>query len=100
MKEPQRGAEGAKSPNQHDSNMSPESPKSGIFQLCDRIRETGFAIHRYLRHGHAEKIYHNALVHRLRKAGIQANAAVPLMVFDEDGTQLGEFRADVITAKI
>ena len=96
MKEPQRGAQGAKQPNQHDSNMSPESPKSEIFQLCDRVRETGFAIHRYLRHGHAEKIYRNALVHRLRKQGIQAESEIPLTVFDEDGTVLGEFRADVI----
>jgi hypothetical protein len=23
-----------------------------IFQLCDRVRETAFALHRYLRHGH------------------------------------------------
>jgi len=28
-----------------------------IMQLCDVIRETGFAIHRYHRNGHLEKIY-------------------------------------------
>ena len=27
-----------------------------IMQLCDVIRETGFAIHRYHRNGHLEKI--------------------------------------------
>jgi GxxExxY protein len=40
---------------------------SNINQLCDIIRETSFAIHRYLRNGHLEKVYENALVHRLRK---------------------------------
>ena len=27
------------------------------FVLCDQIRETSFALHRYLRHGHLEKVY-------------------------------------------
>lgn len=36
----------------------------GIMELCDTVRETGFAIHRYLRHGHLEKVYENALAHR------------------------------------
>jgi hypothetical protein len=36
-----------------------------IFKLCDLVRETGFAIHRYHRNGHLEKIYQNALVHRV-----------------------------------
>lgn len=27
-----------------------------INQLCDVVRETSFAIHRYHRHGHVEKI--------------------------------------------
>jgi len=26
-----------------------------IMKLCDRIRETGYAIHRYHKHGHLEK---------------------------------------------
>jgi hypothetical protein len=34
-----------------------------INRLCDVIRETSFAIHRYLRGGHLEKIYENALAH-------------------------------------
>ena len=42
-----------------------------INQLCDLVRETSFAIHRYHRHGHVEKIYENALAHRLRKQGVQ-----------------------------
>jgi hypothetical protein len=40
-----------------------------IMKLCDVVRETGFAIHRYHKHGHLEKVYENALAHRLRKLG-------------------------------
>jgi hypothetical protein len=41
-----------------------------IMKLCDVVRETGFAIHRYHKHGHLEKVYENALAHRLRKLGL------------------------------
>ncbi len=40
-----------------------------INELCDVIRETSYAIHLYHGHGHFEKVYENALVNRLRKAG-------------------------------
>jgi len=64
-------------------------------ELCDIVRETSFAIHKYHRHGHLEKIYENALVHRLRKQGIKVEQQYPLAVYDEDGTELGEFFADL-----
>ncbi len=41
-----------------------------LCELCDQIRETSFSLHRYLRHGHLEKVYENGLAHRLRKAGL------------------------------
>ena len=66
-----------------------------IIQLCDIIRETSFEIHRYLRHGHVEKIYENALVNRLTKKGIKVEKQYPLSVYDEDGTLLGDFYADL-----
>jgi GxxExxY protein len=66
-----------------------------INQLCDLVRETSFAIHCYHRHGHLEKIYENALAHRLRKHGIDVIQQHPLSVYDEDGTLLGEFSADL-----
>src|SRR6185295_18193851 len=69
---------------------------SDVFRLCDVIRETGFAIHHFHRHGHVEKIYENALVNRLRKQGLQVKQQHPLNVFDEDGTPLGEFFADLL----
>lgn len=63
--------------------------------LCDLVRETSFAIHRYHRHGHLEKIYENALVHRLRKQGMMVEQQHPLRVLDEDGTPLGDYAADL-----
>ena len=41
-----------------------------IMKLCDEIRETSFAIHKYLRNGHFEKVYENAITYRLRKRGV------------------------------
>lgn len=66
-----------------------------INQLCDVVRETSFALHKYHRHGHAEKIYENGLVNRLRKQGLKALQQHPLHAYDEDGTLLGEFFADL-----
>jgi GxxExxY protein len=71
-------------------------PQTEIFQLCDKIRETSFALQRYLRHGHVEKVYENGLAHRLRKAGVQVEQQHALQVLDEDGTVLGDFFADLI----
>ena len=67
-----------------------------INRLCDAVRETAFAIHRYHRHGHVEKVYENALVHRLRNQGLYIQQQCPLAVYDEDGTVLGEFFADLV----
>jgi len=70
-----------------------------IFQLCDWVRETAFALHRYLRHGHLEKVYENGLAHRLRKLGIQMEQQLALQVLDEDGTVLGDYFADLLVDK-
>jgi GxxExxY protein len=69
--------------------------KDDIFELCDVIRETSFALHRYLRHGHLEKVYENGLAHRLQKAKMKVEQQYPLKVYDEDGTVLGEYFADL-----
>ena len=64
-------------------------------ELCDLIRETSFSIHKYHRHGHLEKIYENALAHRLRNLGLKVAQQHGLAVYDEDGTVLGEYAADL-----
>jgi GxxExxY protein len=66
-----------------------------ILALCDVVRETAFAIHRYHRHGHLEKVYENALAHRLRKLGWEVKQQHPLKVYDEDGTLIGDYNADL-----
>ena len=66
-----------------------------INSLCDIVRETSFDIHCFLRHGHLEKIYENSLVHRLIKRGLDVKQQYPLRVFDQDGTPLGDYFADL-----
>ncbi|MFA5263611.1 MAG: GxxExxY protein [Opitutaceae bacterium] len=66
-----------------------------INQLCDLVRQTSFDIHRYHRYGHMEKVYENALAHRLRLANVDVRQQHPLSVLDEDGTILGEYFADL-----
>ncbi len=66
-----------------------------IMKLCDAVRETAYAIHLYHGHGHLEKVYENALAHRLRKAGILVEPQKPLTVYDEDGTVIGDYFADL-----
>ena len=67
-----------------------------INELCDLVRNTAYSVHVYHAHGHLEKIYENALAHRLRKIGLTVAQQSPLKVFDEDGTILGEYHADLI----
>ncbi|WP_419189486.1 GxxExxY protein [Stieleria marina] len=41
-------------------------------------------------------MYENGLAHRLRKRGLDVELQQLITVFDEDGTSLGEYRADLI----
>jgi GxxExxY protein len=66
-----------------------------INKLCDIIRQTSFEIHKYFRSGHLEKIYENALTHRLTKLGIKVIQQHSLNVCDEDGALLGHLCADL-----
>jgi GxxExxY protein len=43
-----------------------------------------------------EKVYENALTHRLRKGGMDVKQQCPLNVYDEDGTLQGEYCADLL----
>jgi len=70
-----------------------------INRIADVIRETGFDIHKFHKHGHLEKIYENALPHRLRKLGFHVEQQFPITVFDEDGTVLGDYFADLLVER-
>ncbi len=67
-----------------------------VRELCARVRQAALGAHRYLRHGHAEKIYELSLARRLRELGIKVLTQCPLSVRDEDGSLLGDFYADML----
>ena len=64
--------------------------------LSDQVRQIAYDIHVYHGHGHLEKVYENALAHRLRKAGLEVKQQYPIKVFDEDGTLIGDYLADLL----
>jgi GxxExxY protein len=64
--------------------------------LCDQVRQVAYDIHVYHGHDHLEKVYENALAHRLSKAGLIVKQQHPINVFDEDGTLIGEYLADLL----
>lgn len=41
-----------------------------VNKICDVIRETGFAMHKYFGPGYREKVYERSLAHRLSKSGL------------------------------
>lgn len=67
-----------------------------IKRICDIIRQTAYEIHVFHGSGHLEKVYENALAHRLQKAGLRVVQQHPLKVFDEDGAGIGEYFADLV----
>ena len=71
-------------------------PMKDIKMLSDQVRQTAYDIHVYHGHGHLEKVYENALAHRLRKAGLDVKQQHPIQVFDQDGTLIGDYLADLL----
>ncbi|HNQ72826.1 MAG TPA: GxxExxY protein [Verrucomicrobiota bacterium] len=67
-----------------------------IKALCDQVRQTAYDIHVYHAHGHLEKVYENALAHRLQKAGSDVQQQQPIQVYDQDGTLSGDYLADLL----
>ena len=70
--------------------------KDFIFQICDEVRECSFELHKFLRHGHKEKIYENGLANGPRRRGIEVVQQPSLSVFDDDGTLLGDLDLDML----
>jgi len=71
-----------------------------VLKLCDVIRQTSYDIHEYVKSGHLEKVYENALAHRLRKLGINVKQQHNLAVYDEDGTLVGKMTADLFIENV
>ena len=76
--------------------MKPEISDDEAKEFCSRVRQIAYGIHAYHGHGHLEKVYENALAHRLAKAGIEVKQQQPITVYDEDGTVIGEYFADLL----
>src|SRR5580704_1938009 len=67
-----------------------------IKRLSDQVRQISYDIHVYHGHGHLEKVYENALAHRLKKLGLNVIQQHPVKVYDEDGTLIGDYLADLL----
>ena len=67
-----------------------------VKRWCDLVRTVSYEAHRFLRHGHLEKIYENSLANRLRALNVEVKQQFPVPVYDEDGTLLGDFFADLL----
>jgi GxxExxY protein len=69
-------------------------------ELCNKVRKTAYAIHQYHGNGYLEKVYENALVHRLKTLGLDLKQQHQLIVYDEDGSAIGEYCADLLIENV
>ncbi|MFL6575390.1 MAG: GxxExxY protein [Povalibacter sp.] len=69
-----------------------------IWQICNAVRQTAFGVHAHFKNGFLERVYQNALAHRLQKLELQVQQQPQLRVFDEDGTVVGEYFPDLVVA--
>ena len=67
--------------------------------VTDSIIKAFYKVYNELGFGFLEKVYENALVHRLKKLNLQVEQQYPLAVYDEDGTRIGEYFADLFVEK-
>ena len=67
-----------------------------VNRVCDKIRQTAYDLHVYLGVGYLEKVYENALAHRLKKCGMDVRAQIPIRIADEDGFEIGDYVADLL----
>jgi len=67
-----------------------------MLKLIEAIRQTAYDLHVYLGNGFLEKVYENALKNRLKKVGLDVETQVPLKVYDEDGSIIGDYQADML----
>jgi GxxExxY protein len=67
-----------------------------IMSVCDQVREIAYAVHIYHGNGYLEKVYENAFAHRLKNAGFNVKQQHPIKIYDEDGTIIGEYIADIV----
>jgi GxxExxY protein len=64
--------------------------------LASEVGQVAYGVHEYFGNGLLEKVYENALEHRLIKAGYKVERQKPLKVLDEDGYCVGDYVADMV----
>jgi len=67
-----------------------------IIELTNLIRQTAYDIHIHFGNGYLEKVYENALKHRLERAGHTVCQQVKMVVRDSDGFPVGNYEADLV----
>ena len=65
-------------------------------EICDIMRQTAYDIHVYFGTGYLEKVYENALAHRLSLKGMSVEQQVPVKVRDVDGFVVGDYIVDMM----
>ncbi|MBP8963713.1 MAG: GxxExxY protein [Opitutaceae bacterium] len=66
--------------------------------LTQRVIGSAFTVYNTLGYGFLEKVYENALVHELRKAGLHITQQKPFPVF-YDGINVGDYVADLLVGE-
>lgn len=69
-----------------------------VDEITERIIGCCFSVHQALGSGFLEKVYENALMIELEKAGLEARQQVPVSV-KYDGHTVGEYFADIVVEK-
>jgi GxxExxY protein len=65
-------------------------------ELASKVGQVAYGVHEYFGNGLLEKVYENALEHRLIKAGYKVERHKPLKVFDDDGFCVGDYFVDML----
>lgn len=66
--------------------------------ISECIIGCAFKVHGTLGPGFLEKVYENALVHELRKAGIEVRSQAEIEVY-YDGAKVGNYVADLLVER-
>ncbi|MBL0313639.1 MAG: GxxExxY protein [Holophagaceae bacterium] len=70
-----------------------------LSNLTERVIGAAFAVSNGLGAGFLEKVYENALIHELRKAGLKVSQQHPIKVL-YDGQIVGEFVCDLLVEDV
>jgi GxxExxY protein len=63
--------------------------------ITEKVLGCAFKVSNTLGCGFLEKVYHNALAHELRKAGLKVESKKPITVY-YDGVEVGDYEADIV----